>query len=115
MSYIDQLVETNSKSVQEMLKTAIEKEQVTRDEVKQAMVAESQPVPEGGELYHLTPVTLQVLQKIQESDDRDMLIIIKKIFRSTKYAATTWYSVAGLDNNPHHLPIEPFAKNESRV
>jgi hypothetical protein len=35
-----------------------------------------------------------------------MGIIVKKIMRSTKYAATTYYSVTGADNNPHHLPVQ---------
>jgi hypothetical protein len=35
-----------------------------------------------------------------------MSIIVKKIMRSTKYAATTFYAVSGADNNPHHLPVQ---------
>ncbi|MCX6118920.1 MAG: hypothetical protein NT027_15390, partial [Proteobacteria bacterium] len=67
------------------------------------------PVPAGGDIYNLTVLTNDLLAKIQQSNDRDMLIIVKKIFRSTKYAAITWYAVTGYDNNPHHLPVSPLA------
>ena len=112
MSYIDQLVESNTRSIAEMLKTSITEGLVTSEEVREALLAESAPVPAGGDIYNLTGKTNALIQKLQSSPDRDMLIIIKKILRSTKYASTTWYSVAGLDNNPHHLPVVKMATAE---
>lgn len=105
MSYIDELVESNSRSIAEMLKSAIGAGFVTPEEIKNALLAEAAPVPAGGDIYNLTATTSHLIQKLQDAPDRDMLIIVKKILRSTKYAATTWYSVTGHDDNPHHLPL----------
>lgn len=105
MSYIDELVESNAKSIGEMLKSTLADGVVSQEDIRSALQAEAEPVPAGGDIYNLTAKTNALIQKLQTSPDRDMLIIVKKILRSTKYAATTWYSVAGLDGNPHHLPI----------
>jgi hypothetical protein len=88
-----------------MLKESLLRGHVQEQEIKNALLSEAAPVPAGGDIYNLTPTTEAFILKLQSSPDRDMLIIIKKILRSTKYAATTWYSVAGIDNNPHHLPL----------
>lgn len=106
MSYIDELVESNARSIHDMLKTSIAEGAVSSEEIRDALIAESAPVPAGGDIYNLTSKTNTLMHKLQTAPDRDMLIIVKKILRSTKYAAITWYSVAGLDNNPHHLPIQ---------
>lgn len=105
MSYINELVESNTRSIAEMLKSAIASGFVTQEEIKEALQAEAAPVPAGGDIYNLTSTTGKLIQKLQDAPDRDMLIIVKKILRSTKYAATTWYSVTGQDDNPHHLPL----------
>lgn len=107
MSYIDELVESNGRSITEMLKNSIAGGIVSQEEIRDALLAEAAPVPAGGDIYNLTATTNSLIHKLQSAPDRDMLIIVKKILRSTKYAATTWYSVAGIDNNPHHLPITP--------
>lgn len=106
MSYINELVESNARSIAEMLKSTIALGLVTSAEIRDALLAEAAPVPAGGDLYNLTATTSTLIHKLQESPDRDMLIIVKKILRSTKYAATTWYSVTGQDDNPHHLPLQ---------
>lgn len=106
MSYINELVESNCRSIAEMLKMSISNGHVTGDEIRDALLAEAAPVPAGGDIYNLTSTTNALIHKLQEAPDRDMLIIVKKILRSTKYAATTWYSVTGHDDNPHHLPLQ---------
>ncbi|MCX6126666.1 MAG: hypothetical protein NTV34_18185 [Proteobacteria bacterium] len=109
MSYIDQLVDSNTRSISEMLKNSITEGLVTSDEIRNSLLAEAAPVLAGGDIYNLTATTNALIHKLINSPDRDMLIIVKKILRSTKYAATTWYSVAGIDGNPHHLPITKAA------
>lgn len=115
MSYINELVASNARSIAEMLKTSLANGIVTENEIHDALRAEAAPVPAGGDIYNLTAMTNTLMHKLQHSPDRDMLIIVKKILRSTKYAATTWYSVTGFDNNPHHLPIQPLDKPTSSV
>ena len=112
MSYIDQLVESNARSIAEMLKNSIGEGLVSGDEIRGALLAEAAPVPAGGDIYNVTTATNTLIHKLQTSPDRDMLIIVKKILRSTKYAATTWYSVAGIDDNPHHLPIAKLTPSD---
>jgi hypothetical protein len=71
-------------------------------------------VPAGGDIYTVSEVTTELVKKLQGGPDRDMTVIVKKILRSTKYAATTYYAVSGADNNPHHLPVtrqEPAAQS----
>ncbi len=109
MKYITELVESNSRAIADMLKNTIADGILGLDDVKDALLRETAPVPAGGDIYNLTQHSTDLLAKLQNSPDRDMLIIVKKIFRSTKYAATTWYAVTGADNNPHHLPVKPFS------
>ena len=113
MSYINELVESNTRSIAEMLKSSIVAGFVTQEEIREALLAEAAPVPTGGDIYNLTSTTTQLIQKLQDAPDRDMLIIVKKILRSTKYAATTWYSVTGQDDNPHHLPLAAVVPSAS--
>jgi hypothetical protein len=106
MSYINGLIESNLKSLTDMLKLSLASSHVTVDEIRSALVAESLQVPAGGDIYNVTSISTELLSKLSNSPDRDMNIIVKKILRSTKYAATTYYSVSGGDNNPHHLPVQ---------
>lgn len=106
MSYINGLIESNLKSLTDMLKSSIAAAAITTDDLRAALEAEAAPVPAGGDIYNVTETTTQLLAKLSQSPDRDMSIIVKKLLRSTKYAATTYYSVTGADNNPHHLPIQ---------
>lgn len=105
MSYISDLIEGNLKSLTDMLKASIASNSVNPDELRAALLAEAAPVPAGGDIYSVSEVTNEIIKKLQSGPDRDMTIIVKKILRSTKYAATTYYAVSGADNNPHHLPI----------
>ena len=105
MSYISDLIEGNLKSLNDMLKASITAETVSLEELRAALLAEAAPVPAGGDIYSVSELTTEVIKKLQSGPDRDMTIIVKKILRSTKYAATTYYAVSGADNNPHHLPI----------
>jgi hypothetical protein len=116
MTYINELVESNTRSIADMLKATLALGQVQSSEIRDALMAEAAPVPAGGDIYNLTPTTNALIHKLQDSPDRDMLIIVKKILRSTKYAATTWYSVTGQDDNPHHLPLQKveISNTESR-
>lgn len=114
MSYISDLIEGNLKSLTDMLKASIAASTVNSDELRSALVAEAAPVPAGGDIYSVSEVTNELIKKLQSGPDRDMTIIVKKILRSTKYAATTYYAVSGADNNPHYLPIrrqEPSAQS----
>jgi hypothetical protein len=106
MSYISGLIESNLKSLTEMLKSSLAKESISLSDLRAALEAEAAPVPAGGDIYNVTGITTDLLSKLSQSPDRDMGIIVKKIMRSTKYAATTYYSVTGADNNPHHLPVQ---------
>ena len=106
MSYISGLIESNLKSLTDMLKSAIAAEFINASDLRSALEAEASPVPAGGDIYNVTQNTTDLLAKISRSPDRDMGIIVKKIMRSTKYAATTYYAVSGSDNNPHHLPVQ---------
>lgn len=115
MSYINELVDSNARSISEMLKASLAANIVTGQEIKDALLAEAAPVPAGGDIYNLTATTSQLIQKLQDAPDRDMLIIVKKILRSTKYAATTWYSVTGQDDNPHHLPLQNIVPSPSHT
>lgn len=105
MSYISDLIEGNLKSLTDMLKASIASNSLNPDELRAALLAEAAPVPAGGDIYSVSEVTNEIIKKLQSGPDRDMTIIVKKILRSTKYAATTYYAVSGADNNPHHLPI----------
>lgn len=105
VSYISELIEGNLRSLTDMLKSSIAANAVTTEELRSALEAEAAPVPAGGDIYSVTSVTTALIGKLQQSPDRDMTIIFKKILRSTKYAATTYYAVSGADNNPHHLPV----------
>ena len=106
MSYISGLVESNLKSLTEMLKDALASEAISVSDLRLALEAEAAPVPAGGDIYNVTTSTTELLAKLSTSPDRDMSIIVKKILRSTKYAATTYYAVSGSDGNPHHLPVQ---------
>ncbi len=108
MSYIEDLIEGNAKSLIDMLKDSIGADQISKDLIRSALIAEAAPVPAGGDIYRVSPSSSQLLEAIQGSLDRDMYIIVKKILRSTKYAAVTWYSASGADNNPHRLAVEPL-------
>ncbi len=115
MSYISGLIESNLKSLTDMLKDALSSEAITIDDIRLALEAEAAPVPAGGDIYNVTSTTTELLAKLAQSPDRDMSIIVKKLLRSTKYAATTYYAVSGADNNPHHLPVqrlESMAQNQ---
>ena len=112
MSYIDELIASNQKSLQEMLKDSLENNALSVEDIHAALLAEAAPVPAGGDIYNLTSVSTELVHKIIKSPDRDMLTIVKKILRSTKYAATTYYSVTGIDGNPHHLPVTPITGSE---
>jgi hypothetical protein len=107
MSYIEDLVTGNAKSIADMLKNALGGDFVQYEHIVTALKSEVAPVAAGGNIYDLTENSLNFISLVSKSPDRDMLIIVKKILRSTKYAATTYYSVAGLDDNPHRLPIYP--------
>ena len=106
MSYVQGLIESNQKSLCEMLRSSLNANVITESEIRVALEAEAAPVPAGGDIYSLTTTALDLLAKLSTSPDRDMSIIVKKIMRSTKYAATTFYAVSGADNNPHHLPVQ---------
>lgn len=106
MSYIGGLIESNLKSLTDMLKNALAAECISIEDLRLALEAESAPVPAGGDIYNVTESTNLLLAKLSNSPDRDMLIIVKKLLRSTKYAATTYYAVSGADDNPHHLPVQ---------
>ncbi len=106
MSYISGLIESNLKSLTDMLKRSLSDEVICTDDLLRALQSEAAPVPAGGDIYNVTPASLDLLQKLSESADRDMSVIVKKILRSTKYAATTFYAVSGADDNPHHLPVQ---------
>jgi hypothetical protein len=106
MSYINGLIESNLKSLTDMLKLSLESNAIALSDLRIALEAEAAPVPAGGDIYSVTETTTHLLAKLSQSADRDMSIIVKKIMRSTKYAATTYYAVSGLDNNPHHLPVQ---------
>lgn len=105
MSYISDLIEGNLKSLNDMLKASITANLVNLEDLRAALTAEAAPVPAGGDIYGVSDVTIELVKKLQGGPDRDMTIIVKKIMRSTKYAATTYYAVSGADNNPHHLPV----------
>lgn len=114
MSYISDLIEGNLKSLTDMLKASITANAVNAEELRAALMAEAAPVPAGGDIYSVSDTTTELVKKLQGGPDRDMTVIVKKILRSTKYAATTYYAVSGADNNPHHLPItrqEPAAQS----
>jgi hypothetical protein len=106
MSYVQGLIDTNLKSLCEMLRSALDLNHISDSDIKAALEAESIPVPAGGDIYGLSDLSLSLLAKLAASPDRDMAIIVKKILRSTKYAAITFYAVSGADNNPHHLPVQ---------
>jgi hypothetical protein len=105
MSYISDLIEGNLKSLTDMLKASITANTINSEELRAALMAEAAPVPAGGDIYSVSESTNEIVKKLQGGPDRDVTIIVKKILRSTKYAATTYYAVSGADNNPHHLPI----------
>ena len=113
MSYIAGLINSNLKSLSDMLNSSLASGAITRDEIKTALEAEAAAVPAGGDIYSVTATSTEFLGRLSLTPDRDMLIIVKKILRSTKYAATTYYSVSGADNNPHHLPIQRFDATET--
>jgi hypothetical protein len=113
MSYIAGLIDSNLKSLSDMLNSSLASGAITRDEIKTALEAEAAAVPAGGDIYSVTATSTEFLGRLSLTPDRDMLIIVKKILRSTKYAATTYYSVSGADNNPHHLPIQRFDATET--
>ena len=106
MSYIAGLIESNLKSLSDMLNSSLASGAITRDEIRAALEAEAAAIPSGGDIYNVTVTSTEFLGRLTLTPDRDMMIIVKKILRSTKYAATTYYSVSGADNNPHHLPIQ---------
>lgn len=114
MSYISDLIEGNFKSLTDMLKASLTDNTINPEELRAALTAEAAPVPAGGDIYSVSDSTTELVKKLQGGPDRDMTIIVKKILRSTKYAATTYYAVSGADNNPHHLPVtrqEPTAES----
>jgi hypothetical protein len=115
MSYIAGLIDSNLKSLSDMLNSSLASGAITRDEIKTALEAEAAAVPAGGDIYSVTATSTEFLGRLSLTPDRDMLIIVKKILRSTKYAATTYYSVSGADNNPHHLPIQRFDATETAI
>ncbi len=108
MKYLCELVESNTKSIAEMIANAVKQGAVTVTDINDALLKETAPVPAEGDIYNLSETSNILLHKLQQTEDRDMLIIVKKILRSTKYAAVTWYAVTGADNNPHHLPVQPI-------
>ena len=112
MSYISGLIDSNLKSLADMLRSSIESGLITSEQIKSALEAEAAPVPAGGDIYSVTATSTDFLSKLSLTPDRDMTIIVKKILRSTKYAATTYYSVSGADNNPHHLPLKRWESAE---
>ena len=113
MSYIAGLIDSNLRSLSDMLNSSLSSGAITRDEIKAALEAEAAAVPAGGDIYSVTATSTEFLARLTQTPDRDMMIIVKKILRSTKYAATTYYSVSGADNNPHHLPIQRINSAET--
>lgn len=117
MAYINGLIASNLKSLAEMLKDSIADNSVSVEEIRAALEAEALPIPAGGDIYNVTAVSTDLLLKLTKSPDSDMGTIVKKILRSTKYAAITYFTVSGADNNPHHLPVQrlELASNLART
>lgn len=106
MTYINGLIASNLKSLSEMLKNSIADNAVSVEEIRTALEAEASPIPAGGDIYNVTAMSTDLLLKLAKSPDSDMGTIVKKILRSTKYAAITYFTVSGADSNPHHLPVQ---------
>jgi hypothetical protein len=106
MAYINGLIVSNLKSLSDMLKTSLASESISVEDLRAALEAEASPIPAGGDIYNVTSLSTSLLAKLSQSPDSDMGTIVKKILRSTKYAAITYYTVSGADNNPHHLPLQ---------
>lgn len=106
MAYINGLIVSNLKSLSEMLKDSLAAQAITIEEIRTALEAEASPIPAGGDIYNVTAVSTELLLKLTKSPDSDMGTIVKKILRSTKYAAITYFTVSGADSNPHHLPVQ---------
>ncbi len=106
MAYINGLIVSNLKSLSEMLKDSLAAKAITVEEIRAALEAEASPIPAGGDIYNVTSVSTELLLKLTKSPDSDMGTIVKKILRSTKYAAITYFTVSGADSNPHHLPVQ---------
>jgi hypothetical protein len=115
MAYINGLIVSNLKSLSEMLKHSLAAQVVTVDEIRTALEAEASPIPAGGDIYSVTATSTRLLAKIATSPDSDMGTIVKKILRSTKYAAITYFTVSGADNNPHHLPVQRLEHSTNSV
>lgn len=96
MTYINGLIASNLKSLSEMLKNSIADNAVSVEEIRTALEAEASPIPAGGDIYNVTAVSTDLLLKLAKSPDSDMGTIVKKILRSTKYAAITYFTVSGL-------------------
>jgi hypothetical protein len=108
MQYILDLVQGNLQSLTSILKQSIADKAVCEADLLSVLKIESKPVPEGEDIYSLSAESQTLFEQISKSSDSDVLVIVKKIVRSTKYAAITWYTASGFDSNPHHLPIKKF-------
>lgn len=108
MQYILDLVQGNLQSLTSILKQSIAEKVVCEADLLSVLKIESKPVPEGEDIYSLSAESQKLFEQISKSSDSDVLVIVKKIVRSTKYAAITWYTASGFDSNPHHLPINKF-------
>ena len=59
MSYISGLIESNLKSLTEMLKSSLAKEAISLSDLRAALEAEAAPVPAGGDIYNVTGITTE--------------------------------------------------------
>ena len=102
MRYVDDLIESNFRSLSQILQLSIGQNHIVEADIRQALVAESLPLSENPHVHQLSASSESFISKIMTSGDRDMLIIVKKILKSVRYAVVTYYSVARVV--PQNIP-----------
>jgi len=76
-----------------MFSRSIAEGYATEDDFRKALDAESEVLAPGANVHQLSMHSEALIAKVMKSPDRNMLIILKKILRSTRYAVLTYRSV----------------------
>lgn len=95
MRYVEELMEGNVRSLVSMFEKSIAGGHVTEEDFRRAIAAESKPLTPGANVHQLSLVSEALIARIMKSPDRNMIIILKKILKSTRYAVVTYYNVTG--------------------
>ncbi len=93
MRYVDDLIESNFRSLSQILQLSIGQKDIVEEDIRAALLAESLPLSENPYVHQLSQSSESFISKIMNSVDRDMLIIVKKILKSVRYAVVTYYNV----------------------